>query len=75
VTIDQGTSILVGSSTEAIWRESERILDGHGKRGAVPPLWDGRTADRIATIVETYLRPEQAASGTAEWMPGVQATP
>ena len=31
-------------------REVEAILDGGAKRGAIPPLWDGHAAERIAAV-------------------------
>jgi len=31
--------------------EARRVLDGRGRRGARPPLWDGRAANRIADVL------------------------
>jgi UDP-N-acetylglucosamine 2-epimerase (non-hydrolysing) len=62
ITVQHGTSVLVGNDTETIVRESERILNGHGKVGHAPELWDGQTAPRIAAIVADYLKPREAAS-------------
>lgn len=55
VTIDHGTSILVGNQTEAIVQAANQILDGSAKRGRVPDLWDGQTASRIVSVLERYL--------------------
>jgi hypothetical protein len=30
---------------------TERVLSGQGKRGGIPPLWDGQAAERIADVV------------------------
>jgi UDP-N-acetylglucosamine 2-epimerase (non-hydrolysing) len=49
VTIETGTNILIGRSMDLLEREVAKILAGEGKRGAVPPLWDGRAAERIAS--------------------------
>ncbi|MBN1105230.1 MAG: UDP-N-acetylglucosamine 2-epimerase (non-hydrolyzing) [Deltaproteobacteria bacterium] len=51
VTVDMGTNTLVGRDMDRLKKEIENILDGHGKGGRVPPLWDGRAAERIADIV------------------------
>jgi UDP-N-acetylglucosamine 2-epimerase (non-hydrolysing) len=58
VTVTIGTSQLVGTDPVAILREAEQVLDGHGKRGRIPDLWDGRTAPRIAELYEKALLPE-----------------
>jgi UDP-N-acetylglucosamine 2-epimerase (non-hydrolysing) len=47
VTITEGTNTLVGTSHAKIVAEARKILDGHGKRGRVPKLWDGKAAERI----------------------------
>jgi UDP-N-acetylglucosamine 2-epimerase (non-hydrolysing) len=56
ITVDIGTNILVGNQTERIVEEANRVLDGKGKQGRVPPLWDGQTGMRIADVVERALR-------------------
>jgi UDP-N-acetylglucosamine 2-epimerase (non-hydrolysing) len=48
VTVTMGTNTLIGSDLEALRREVQRIVDGSGKRGECPHLWDGRAAERIA---------------------------
>ena len=49
ITVDQGTNTLVGSDLNLLRSEVERILEGRAKKGTIPPLWDGRTAERIAS--------------------------
>ncbi len=56
VTIRQGTNTLVGSDTETIVEAARQILDGKGKSGRIPELWDGRTARRIAQIIAAELK-------------------
>ena len=56
VTVDMGTNTLVGQDTERLMRETARILAHGAKRGQVPPLWDGRAAERIADIVVGWAR-------------------
>ena len=50
-TIREGTNILVGSDTGLIVEESTKILDGNGKTGMYPKLWDGHAAERIVKTV------------------------
>lgn len=47
VTVDVGTNVLIGSSRQRLREELERISLGTFKKGAIPPLWDGRAAERI----------------------------
>ncbi|MEW6403326.1 MAG: UDP-N-acetylglucosamine 2-epimerase (non-hydrolyzing) [Chloroflexota bacterium] len=51
VTVRVGTNIVVGQDMERLIREVHSILDGAGKKGCLPPLWDGRAAERIAGVV------------------------
>lgn len=53
VTVTIGTNTLVGFDLVQLESEARMILAGHAKRGAVPPLWDGKTADRIAELLTT----------------------
>ena len=54
ITISQGTNVLVWNDTQKIIDEAFKILDGKGKRGNCPELWDGKAAERI---VEVLLKP------------------
>ena len=51
ITITEGTNTLVGSDREKILKESFRILNGNGKKGKIPKLWDGKAAERIVDIL------------------------
>ncbi len=51
ITVEMGTNILVGQDTRRLEAAVERILNGKGKKGAVPPLWDGLAGERIAAIL------------------------
>lgn len=55
-TVDQGTSVLIGSNFGMLDQEVKRILAGTFKKGRCPELWDGRTAGRIADILIRALR-------------------
>ena len=51
ITVAMGTNKLVGRNPERIREEVEAIAAGRGKRGQVPPLWDGHAAERIANVI------------------------
>ena len=51
ITVTQGTNVLVGRDPEKLRTELARILAGKGKKGTVPPLWDGHTGERIAALI------------------------
>ncbi len=53
ITLTQGTNTLVWNDTEKIITEAFKILDGKGKKGSCPELWDGRAAERIVEILAT----------------------
>jgi UDP-N-acetylglucosamine 2-epimerase (non-hydrolysing) len=52
ITITEGTNELVDMSN--IERQSASILAGRWKKGKIPSLWDGRTAQRITKVVAEY---------------------
>ena len=52
ITVTMGTNILVGQDSRKLASELTAILEGKGKRGSVPPLWDGHAAERIADILQ-----------------------
>jgi UDP-N-acetylglucosamine 2-epimerase (non-hydrolysing) len=47
-----GTNILVGQDSRKLTSELSAILEGRGKRGTIPPLWDGHAAERIADVLQ-----------------------
>jgi UDP-N-acetylglucosamine 2-epimerase (non-hydrolysing) len=51
VTVTMGTNVLVGQDRQKLRSELTKIYDGKVKKGAIPPLWDGHTGDRIADIL------------------------
>ena len=61
ITVEQGTNLVVGTEPVRISEEADRVLDGQGKKGRVPALWDGRTAERIAALYERVLGAGSAA--------------
>jgi UDP-N-acetylglucosamine 2-epimerase (non-hydrolysing) len=51
ITVECGTNVLVGRDLGRLRTEIARVVAGKTKRGQVPPLWDGRAAERIADIL------------------------
>lgn len=54
VTVATGTNTLAGEDTHALEQAVREVLDGHGKRGTLPPLWEGHAGERIADAL-TWL--------------------
>ena len=52
ITVEIGTNTLVGSDTELIIKEAKQILAGNNKLGQIPPLWDGKAAQRIVEVIK-----------------------
>jgi len=55
ITVEQGTNTMVGRNIDAIRHHASEILAGRGKSGRIPELWDGHTAERIASDLATWL--------------------
>ncbi|MBN8507216.1 MAG: UDP-N-acetylglucosamine 2-epimerase (non-hydrolyzing) [Burkholderiales bacterium] len=56
-TVTVGTNELIGTDPAALKPVLDRLFDGRWKKGAIPPLWDGRTGERIAAVLERLLGP------------------
>jgi len=54
ITVTAGTNILVGDDRGRLAVELRNILEGKQKEGITPPLWDGRTGERIADILRQF---------------------
>lgn len=61
ITIELGTNELVGDSPAAIIGAADRALSGRWKRGVQPPLWDGRSAERIIDALVSFWPPAHTA--------------
>lgn len=46
-----GTNELIGTKPEAIKPALDKLFAGEWKKGAIPELWDGQTAERIIAIL------------------------
>jgi UDP-N-acetylglucosamine 2-epimerase (non-hydrolysing) len=51
ITVSMGTNVLVGRDPEKLRAELSRVLSGNAKKGIAPPLWDGKTGERIADVI------------------------
>jgi UDP-N-acetylglucosamine 2-epimerase (non-hydrolysing) len=55
ITITEGTNKLVGSNPDVLPAEVDEVLEGRGKRGRVPDLWDGKAGERSAEAIRRFL--------------------
>jgi UDP-N-acetylglucosamine 2-epimerase (non-hydrolysing) len=51
ITVTMGTNVLVGRDPDKLRSELSKVLAGKAKKGTVPPLWDGKTGERIAEVL------------------------
>ncbi len=55
ITVSEGTNVLTGANPQHIIAEAKQVLEGNKKKGSVPKLWDGKTAQRIvAALIRRY---------------------
>jgi UDP-N-acetylglucosamine 2-epimerase (non-hydrolysing) len=51
ITVEEGTSTLIGADWDRLRDVFRRVIQGDYKLGRVPPLWDGRAAERVAAVL------------------------
>lgn len=56
-TITIGTNELIGTDPTKLPPALARLMAGQWKKGAIPPLWDGKAAERIVARLERLLLP------------------
>ncbi len=56
ITVEQGTSTIVGNDPAQIRAAYADFRKDGGKRGRIPELWDGNAAGRIAVILADWLK-------------------
>lgn len=56
INLSEGTNILVEDDPQKIVGEVEKTLAGKGRKGRCPSLWDGKTGERIVTILAEKLK-------------------
>ncbi len=54
VTVEVGTNALVGTDPAQIVPAAAAVLEGRGKKGRLPDLWDGKASERIARILVRF---------------------
>lgn len=54
-TIDIGSNVLVPYTLKDLEEQIEKIQNGTFKKGAVPPLWDGKSTERIMEVIQSIL--------------------
>ena len=54
-TITIGTNELIGTDPSKLSPALARLMAGEWKKGAIPPLWDGKAAERIVAQLERLL--------------------
>lgn len=50
-TITIGTNELLGTNPKVIKPAMEKLLSGQWKKGSIPELWDGHTAERVVAVL------------------------
>jgi UDP-N-acetylglucosamine 2-epimerase (non-hydrolysing) len=50
-TVDIGTNELIGTNPDNLPPAFNKLFNGEWKKGNIPPLWDGKTGDRIIQIL------------------------
>ncbi len=55
VTVTLGTNYLVGTDPHKIEETAFAVINGNKKSGSLPPLWDGKTGERIIGILADSL--------------------
>jgi UDP-N-acetylglucosamine 2-epimerase (non-hydrolysing) len=51
ITVDVGTNQLIGTDFKDVREAAFAVLQGNIKHGEIPELWDGKTAERIVSII------------------------
>jgi UDP-N-acetylglucosamine 2-epimerase (non-hydrolysing) len=55
VTVSHGTNVVVGNTPDAVRAAFARFTAGDHATGSIPPLWDGRAAERIVRVIENWI--------------------
>ena len=55
ITVEMGTNQIVGQDPQRIVSAYRSVVDGGMASGRVPPLWDGRAAERIVEVLVEAL--------------------
>jgi UDP-N-acetylglucosamine 2-epimerase (non-hydrolysing) len=58
-TVTIGTNELIGTDPRSIKPAMERLFRGEWKKGSIPPMWNGKTAERIVDVLLGLSTDEQ----------------
>ncbi len=50
-TVSIGSNELIGTNPSAIKPNMEKLFSGNWKKGSIPEKWDGKTAERIVSVL------------------------
>lgn len=50
-TITEGTNEMIGDDFDALSKAIQKLKEGKWKHGRIPQLWDGRTSERIVSVL------------------------
>jgi UDP-N-acetylglucosamine 2-epimerase (non-hydrolysing) len=64
ITVSMGTNVLLGLAPERIAEVPSLIAAAQGKQASIPPLWDGRAAERVVGVLARYPLEEPVAAKT-----------
>lgn len=53
-TVTIGTNVLAGTDPNAIKKHLQELVGGSWKKGGIPQLWDGKTAERIVAQLSLF---------------------
>ena len=57
ITVELGTNILMADlDVDKVILAVDEVLSGSGKQGIIPPLWDGKAAERITALILEHQR-------------------
>jgi len=55
ITVTEGSNVIAGLDPDRIVALCMDTLEHGGKRGAIPAMWDGHAAERVAAVVQRWL--------------------
>jgi UDP-N-acetylglucosamine 2-epimerase (non-hydrolysing) len=73
ITVEEGTNTIVGLDPARILAAAGAALSGRGRRGLLPPLWDGHAGERIVSILLRDLASRAPLSRNRGALPSTSA--